>query len=270
MIKSNFHTHSIMCDGKSTLTQMVSSAIEKDFTHLGFSGHSFMENAADLTLTPEKTLEYYQAVNTLKGFCKDKLVVLCGIEQDCFSVPQTLKFDYSIGSVHNIKKKGELLFFDFGIEETQRIINEEYSGRYVDFAKDYFETVGNVIDMTGADVIGHMDLCSKFNEKLGNAQSDDYLRYAEDAVKKLVKTGKVFEINTGAMARGYRTQPYPSKEILKMIYDCGGKIMINSDCHDHRYLDFGFDAAEALALETGFKEHYLITEKGFKAKRLGE
>ena len=39
-IKTNFHTHSIFCDGKSTLEENVLSAIEKEIKILGFSSHS--------------------------------------------------------------------------------------------------------------------------------------------------------------------------------------------------------------------------------------
>ena len=39
MIKQNLHTHSVYCDGKDTIDQMVQTAIQKGFTILGFSGH---------------------------------------------------------------------------------------------------------------------------------------------------------------------------------------------------------------------------------------
>ena len=36
MIKSNYHTHTNFCDGKSTAEEMVKSAIEKNLIFLGF------------------------------------------------------------------------------------------------------------------------------------------------------------------------------------------------------------------------------------------
>ena len=36
---SNFHTHTTFCDGKSTVEEVVRSAIEKGFDAIGFSGH---------------------------------------------------------------------------------------------------------------------------------------------------------------------------------------------------------------------------------------
>ena len=263
MIKSCFHVHSVFCDGYSTIKEMIDSAIQKEFTHLGFTGHSFISNADKYSLTPERFDKYIKEVNEAKEKYNGVLNIFLGIEQDCFSKPQTYPFEYSIGSVHNVKKNGDLLFFDYNINETERIIKEVYSGKYVLFAKDYFETVANVIDMTGADIIGHIDLCSKFNEKLGNNQTDEYLEYAENAVDKLIKTGAIFEMNTGAMARGYKATPYPSIEILKMIYTRGGKIIINSDCHNHDQLDYGFCEAQTIAEKVGYTEHYVFNGKNF-------
>lgn len=267
MIKSCFHVHSVLCDGYSTIQEMIDSAIQKQFTHLGFTGHSYVDNADIYSLTPERFDKYIKEVTEAKEKYNSKLQIFLGIEQDCFSDPQTYPFEYSIGSVHNIKKNGELLFFDLDMPETERIIKEVYGGKYIGFAKDYFETVGNVIDMTGADIIGHIDMCSKFNEKLGNSQTDEYLEYAEKAVDKLSKTGAIFEINTGAMAGGYRTAPYPSIEILKMIRARGGKIMINSDCHYCDQLDYAFDIAEELAKKVGYTEHYIFDGKNFIPKK---
>lgn len=65
-------------------------------------------------------------------------------------------------------------------------------------------------------------------------------------------TGKIFEINTGAMSKGYRTTPYPSLPLLKEIRQAGGRIMINSDCHAAGKLDWGYNLAAELAREAGF------------------
>ena len=39
-MKSNLHTHTTFCDGKSTVEEDVLSAIDKGFYSIGFSGHS--------------------------------------------------------------------------------------------------------------------------------------------------------------------------------------------------------------------------------------
>ena len=162
--------------------------------------------------------------------------------------------------MHYIKKNGEYYAVDLSKENSQWVINNLYGGEYDAFAEEYFETVCDVVNKTGADIIAHIDLVSKFSEKNGFGQSDRYLALAEKAVKTLVKYGKPFEINTGAMARGAKSIPYPSPEILKMIKENGGKIAFSSDCHDKNYINHAFDTAVKLALEAGFKTHCIITE----------
>ena len=101
-------------------------------------------------------------------------------------------------------------------------------------------------------------------ERLPYEPTQKFFEYANDTVLKLTKYNKPFEINTGAMARGYRTEPYPHKNILKMIFENGGNIIFSSDCHNKEQLDFGYDMAEKLALEVGFKKQAIITEDGIK------
>ena len=67
------------------------------------------------------------------------------------------------------------------------------------------------------------------------------------------RSGRLVEINTGAMAKGYRTAPYPGTAMLRRIRACGGRVLLSSDCHNADYLDFGFAEAAELARACGFK-----------------
>lgn len=70
---------------------------------------------------------------------------------------------------------------------------------------------------------------------------------------KLAALGIPFEINTGAMSRGYRSAPYPSAALLKELCACGGRILINSDSHSADTIGYGFKQAQELAVVCGFK-----------------
>ena len=82
--------------------------------------------------------------------------------------------------------------------------------------------------------------------------------------------GKIpfFEVNTGAIARGYRTTPYPSLFLMKELKRLGFGAVISSDCHDRRYLDCAFDAAAESVRACGFTERYILTASGFTAVAL--
>lgn len=264
MITTNFHTHTIFCDGKDTPEEMVIEAIKKGFTALGFSGHSFFEPEKEINMSAEVQKEYIKQITELKEKYKGKIKIFCGIEQDIFSPEPLYPYDYRIGSVHNLFKDGKYYDVDASSESTKNTVDTVYGGDFDAFAEDYFALFGTVLEKTNADIIGHIDLVSKFSETLGYSQSDRFLKACEAAIIKLVPYNKPFEINTGAMSRGARSIPYPTKEILQLIKKHGGKIAFSSDCHNKDYLDFGFDKAVELALSVGFCEHAIITENGIE------
>ena len=264
MITTNFHTHTVFCDGKDTPEEMVIEAINKGFTALGFSGHSFFEPEKEICMSPSEQKEYIKQITELKDKYKDKIKIFCGIEQDIFSDEPEYHYDYRIGSVHNILKDGKFYDIDLSPESTKKTIDTVYGGDFDAIAEDYFAFVGTVLEKTNADIIGHIDLISKFSETLGFGQSDRFLKACENAIIKLVSYNKPFEINTGAMSRGARSIPYPTKEILELIKKHGGKIAFSSDCHNKEFLDYGFDKAVELALSVGFCEHAIITENGIE------
>lgn len=268
MIRSNFHTHTVYCDGKSTPAELVKAAMEKGFTALGFTGHSYLEIDRDYSMDEAAEQTYFAEVRALKEQYRGKLDIFCGLEQDCYSAPPKLPYDYIIGSVHHVEKDGAYPMTDGSLEQERQVLDTWYDGDFDAFAKDYFLVVGRVLDMTRADIIGHIDLVMKNCEKKGYQPTADFLDYAYAAVQKLLPYGKPFEMNTGAMARGHRTTPYPHPDILRMIYEGGGKIMINSDCHDAAKIDCGFEQCVALARDVGFREHVIFTSKGFETADL--
>lgn len=58
MLLGDFHTHSTLDDGKSTLEEMAAAAYDLGLTHFGFSGHSFEEYGQDFCL-PKKNVPIY-------------------------------------------------------------------------------------------------------------------------------------------------------------------------------------------------------------------
>ena len=71
-----------------------------------------------------------------------------------------------------------------------------------------------------------------------------YIKAWQKAADELLKTGKPFEVNTGAISRGYRTAPYPAKEIRNYIREHGGKLIMSSDAHAKENIAFRFDEWE--------------------------
>ena len=78
MKKTNYHTHTTWCDGKSTPRQCADAAIEKGFAVLGFSSHAMLpEDDTDWVLTPEKAPRYAADIRALAA----EYAPVCGLNQ---------------------------------------------------------------------------------------------------------------------------------------------------------------------------------------------
>ena len=252
--KVNYHTHTSFCDGNNTPEEIVVAAIEKGFSEIGFSGHSYTPFDTGYCMNEEKTEKYIEEITRLKHIYGKKIKILCGLEVDYFSKMDKSDFDFLIGSVHYVEKNGTFYAIDQNRDEFVHAVQDVWNGDFYAFAEDYYELTSKVIEKTNADIIGHFDLITKFNEgeSLFSETNLRYVAAAERAIEELLKSKKPFEINTGAMSRGYRSAPYPSRGILEKIYQGGGEVIISSDCHEKSKLDYGFDEAEKLAKEVGF------------------
>ncbi len=252
-MRADFHMHTTFCDGKDTAEAMVLKGIELGLSVMGFSVHSPLTRDCTWAIRPDKTAQYRAEIHRLRDQYADKIRVYCGIEQDSFTNIPPVGYDYIIGSAHAVYRDGVYTDVDFSADASWDAINRFYDGDKYAFAEDYFALVGDIVDKTGADIIGHFDLLSKFQD-CGLAFDVEHPRYAaawKDAADKLLKTGVPFEINTGAISRGYRKTPYPAPEILRYIADHGGKAVINSDSHSTAALGCSYDAAYKLAKEIG-------------------
>lgn len=261
----NLHTHTTFCDGKDTPEEMVVSAIEKGFDSIGFSGHSFMYYAPQYKMFFEDTEPYKKEINRLKEEYKDRIKIYCGLEFDMYSNIDMSGYDYMIGSVHFLNHNGKWIDFDHTAKDVEKIINEDFNGNGIEYAKAYYRTLGDLHEKGKFDIVGHFDLISKHSEvvRLFDEESKEYKNAVVEAAESLAGKIPFFEVNTGAIARGYRTTPYPSKFIIKELKRLGFKPIISSDCHDKNKLDCAFEDARNILKECGFKEKYVLTDSGF-------
>ena len=265
MISSNFHTHTVWCDGKDTPGEMAEKAFSLGFFALGFSGHCDPPFST-CGMTEEGLRAYRRDIAQLKKDYAGRMEIYCGVEQDILSGLRAPGFDYAIGSVHWVEKDGRHLSVDWKAEILAENIARHYGGDAYAFAADYFALVAQVREKTGCDIIGHFDLLTKFNEidPRFDTAHPRYRAAALSALSALAAPGAVFEINTGAMARGYRTAPYPELWILKELRARRCGVMINSDCHGRENLACGFDLSRRLALEAGFAGQIVIKNGAFQ------
>ena len=249
---TDYHVHTSFCDGADDAETVVLSAIEKGVEILGFSGHSY--NPFDVGYCMEKDTSAYRAeIERLKKKYKDKIKILCGIEQDITSGTPEKVFDYVIGSVHHVVCNGENIPVDNTKELLQSGICRHFKGDVYSFCERYYEDVASLSRTVKPDIIGHFDLVTKFTEKgfLLDEENPRYVAAYTKAAEKLVLLNVPFEINTGAISRGYRSAPYPSLSQMKKIAELGGKFILTSDCHSAKTVCFEFEKWRKVARDMG-------------------
>ena len=264
MKKINLHSHTTFCDGVNSAEEMILAAIDKKFDVFGFSGHSFLEFDDSWCMSKENTDEYFDLIYQLKEKYQDKITILCGVEQDYLSNTPVKQYDYTIGSVHVIPKDGKYISVDYTADHLIEHIDSVYSGDALSLAEDYFDMISDIHTKTKCQIIGHFDLLTKFNEKtpIFDTNHPRYVSSVDKALAKLLAQDVVFEVNTGAISRGYRTVPYPSKDILLKIKEGGGKVIISSDTHSIDSVDSYFEEALAFIKECGFTKISAIDKNG--------
>ena len=254
MISSDFHIHTCYCDGKDSPENIILQAISLGMKKLGFSGHAHTPFDEDACMSLENTEKYKREISRLKREYQSKIKIFCGVEQDYFSDTDASSYDFIIGSVHYVECGGEFLSVDDTPEILSRLIHKCNDDPY-EVAAKYFALVSDVVNKTGANIIGHFDLLTKFNagNKFFDEHNQRYKNAARSALDALLKTGRPFEINTGAIAKGYKNFPYPSREILEYISAHNGRVILSSDAHKKENLMYEFPKYEALAKSLGLK-----------------
>ena len=265
----NLHTHCLLCDGRDSPEEMAAAALEMGFDSLGFSSHSY--TAFDLEPCLKDEDEYRKRILRLKASYLGRLRIYLGLEQDLFSPIPRPGLDYLIGSVHYVLRDKEYIPVDNTPELLSDGVRRLFSCDLEEFVLEYYRLVASVREVTGCDIVGHFDLITKFERACPELSKTGSLGSVEEekkrAIKRLASQDAVFEVNTGAMARGYKDCPYPSFSSLEYIRSLNGRVTISSDCHDKRYLDYGFREAAGLIREAGFDCFYELRPEFSDADR---
>lgn len=243
-MKQDLHCHTIYADGRNTPEEMILSAIDKGFDRIGISEHSFIPDSPEgYCLKEDKILAYRAEMEALKFRYRGKIDVKCGVEMDILSTDSAEFYDYCIGSVHYVEANGVKYAFDDDAETLKAAADLIFGGDMYSLCEYYFEQVSHVVEKTKCDIIGHFNLVCKLNEKNGlfDENHPRYVAAWKKAADRLIPFGVPFEINTGAITRGYKTVPYPSDEMIKYISEKGGKFILSSDSHSAETLGYGFE-----------------------------
>ena len=133
-------------------------------------------------------------------------------------------------------------------------------------AESYYGAFCEYILKRKPDIVGHFDLITKFDEIDESILlcDNEYLKIADEYMEKAVLSDCLFEVNTGAISRGYRKTPYPHENLLHILKKHDSKLILSSDSHDANTLDFGFEETKKMLRGIGFEYVYVIYDNELK------
>jgi len=251
-MKTNYHTHSTWCDGANHPEDVIRVAIEKGFDELGFSSHMAFPVDDGCAMTPEDGPGYVAEIRALAANYADRIRVLCGGEADYIrgqTAPDRTRYahlglDYLIGSVHYIvAPDSSVVPVDHAPDLLRAGIEAHFGGSAEAFVKSYFEQEREMVATCDFDVVGHPDLVRKFNAK--HPYFDETAAWYRDELEQTAEvigsSGKLVEVNTGAISRGWLDDVYPSAPFRDLLRARGVKFILSSDAHAAATLDAAFD-----------------------------
>lgn len=256
LLKTNYHSHSLFCDGKSTMEEMICSAIEKGFDYWGFSAHAPVPFENNFAIDKEKVPLYIAEYKRLKEKYADKIKVfvgmemdfICDIQENIYSQAKDYGLEYIIGSVHQIKEHNtnrETWFIDGHDPNVyDRGLEKIFDNDIKRACEAYFSQQMEMMQKNKIDVIAHPDKVAMHNRgRFFDNQTTWYKDMIIALLDEIKKHDVICEINTRGLYKKRHTDYYPSKDWWRYMKEKNIKICLSSDCHKSDETDLYFDTA---------------------------
>jgi len=263
MIKANFHTHTVFCDGLNSAEDCVLAAINKEMPAIGFSTHVPIPIASKWNMPASKTQNYFAEIKQLKRKYANQIEIYAGFEMDyLITADKNLiheyikQADYTIGSVHYLYSVDHKKYY--AIDGTTSGVAAAYqkltNGDNKLLVKSYYNELLRIIREFKPNIIGHFDVIKKRNHQ--NCYFDEtekwYVDLVHQVLAEIAAQEIIVEVNTGGRLRGYITDNYPSNWILKECLVKKIPIVISSDAHQAADIDGFFAETAAQLKDLGF------------------
>ena len=246
------HSHTNFSDGNHSLEENVKAAVASGMISLGISDHCYTYFDTSYCVPAERLDEYKSEVKRLRDKYADQIEIYLGIELDGFArLPDRADYDYIIGDCHYVETSDGYVAIDLSKEGFCNLVRDHFDGDAVKMAMSYYNSYAECISKMRPDLLGHIDLCTKYS--LVDESDPRYIKAAKEALAASLEVCPFIELNTGAMSRGYRKEPYPAVFLIDEIKALGGKIVLSSDSHSKDCLTDWFDEAVELLISRGIK-----------------
>ena len=261
-LNTNYHTHSLYCDGKEPLSAFVTAAEKLLYCQLGFSSHAPVPFENDFGIKEEEIGTYCSEIDGLQR--QTPVTLLKSLECD-FIPGQTKSFDtfrnehhldYIIGGVHLVlPPHGEgLWFIDGSKRETyddglDRLFGHDVRRAVTCFWEQTFE----MIETEHFEIIAHFDKIKMHNRHRFFEDDEPWYQVLADKALQLIKRHDIIiEINTRGLYKKRYDGFYPSTVLLQKARKLDIPVIISSDAHKSEDLGQYCPEARDELLRCGF------------------
>ncbi len=268
-LKTNYHSHSKFCDGKSTMQEMIESAIERGFTHFGVSSHAPFPFENDFAIQDGCFEAYKNEFFRLRDLYSKQIHLYLGLEMDYITdiiedtdtPAKNYGLEYYIGSVHQVKEHNDskdMWFIDGSKVETyDNGLRNLFDMDIKRAVHCYYESQIDMIRKNNPDVLGHCDKIIMHNKNRYFTQDEQW--YKDEVValfNEVKKKDIVVEVNTRGIYRKRAEDFYPSTYWLKYLVNHNVPLTISTDCHKEDETDMLYADAVNVLKQIGCKKLY--------------
>lgn len=237
---TNYHSHSLYCDGRAGMEDFVSFALSAGFTSYGFSSHAPLPFPTFWTMEWDRMNDYLSEFQRLKVKYADRIELYIGLEIDYLNEESNpsidrfreLPLDYRIGSVHMLTTDaGKIVDIDTPADKFREIVDEHFDGDIVRVVQQYYRSLTQMLELGSFDIVGHADKMH-YNAacyRPGLLDEPWYDRLVKEYFALIAHRGYQVEINTKA----YHDLGtfYPNERYFTHLHELGIRVQVNSDSH---------------------------------------
>lgn len=263
---SNYHSHCTFCDGRSHPEDFVRFALSNHFRAYGFSSHSPLPFETNWNMSKADIYEYITEIDRLKKKYEDQIEIYTGLEIDYLdptynaAIPffTELPLDYRIGSIHYVPLSDrlieeEMVCIDGSFRDFAHKVIDCFDGDIRQMGERYFDSMQQMIEIGGFDIVGHMDKIYMNSEHFSDfsIEADWYRKRMNDCLHLIAEKGLMIEINCKNLTK--KQQIFPHEKYMKLICQLQIPVMVNSDCHYPNLVNDGREGTFQILKEAGFK-----------------
>jgi histidinol-phosphatase (PHP family) len=245
----------------------LAAAEEQGISELGVSEHVYrFKEALEIWDHP-----YWrrQAVDDLGAYCEFVRTTplrlgleadyVRGAEERIASLLDEHDFDYVVGSVHYLGKKGAV--------DDQRYDAWESFADADSLWRAYFEWQAELVRSGLFDIVSHPDLIKIWGDDRPSPEKDPRFHY-EPFVEALAASEVAVEVSTAGLRKPVG-EIYPSRALAEMCREAGVEFALSSDAHAPDQVGFAYDKAMEFLEELGVKRICVFERRARRLEEIG-